>query len=388
MVLGLVLLGFGVAGAIIRPRGAPAWCVPVVAAAVALTFGTVAHPVTVVRPLAAPIAFLLCAVPLATLLDRVGFFAAAAEVLGHGRHLALGLWVLGAAVTTILNLDAAIVLLTPLYVRIARRCGIDPLALAVQPVLLSCLASSALPVSNLTNLIAASARHLTATEFLAHLGLPSLAATVVGWFAYSHIVRPGVPAIPDTEAADRHALIVGGAVVVAVLAGFVVGPSIGVPEWAVALGAVMVLVVITRHLPVRDIPWGVALVAASLGLLAGGAAAHLDFHNLFSGSSNLDLLRIAVTSAVGANAVNNLPALLVALPRTGPGIWALLLGVNVGPLILVTGTLAALLWQAGLASLGITVTTTQFARIGARVMAPALATALLVLFVMRPLVGG
>ena len=119
-------------------------------------------------------------------------------MVGRGRHLALGLWVLGALVTTILNLDASVVLLTPLYVRIARRCGLDPLALAFQPVLLSCLASSALPVSNLTNLIAASSRHLPTTAFLAHLGLPSLAATVIGWFAYRAAVQPGVPTSPET----------------------------------------------------------------------------------------------------------------------------------------------------------------------------------------------
>src|SRR2546428_495183 len=121
-----------------------------VAAALGLTIGTIPHPETVLRPLGAPIAFLIVAVPLAALLDRLGFFAAGAAVVGRGRHLALGLWVLGALVTTILNLDASVVLLTPLYVRIARRCGLDPLALAFQPVLLSCLASSALPVSNLT----------------------------------------------------------------------------------------------------------------------------------------------------------------------------------------------------------------------------------------------
>jgi len=378
----------GVAGAIVRPRGAPAWFVPAAAAVVAVIAGTVADPASAVRPLAAPIAFLLCAVPLATLLERLGFFEAAAHTLGHGRHLALGLWVLGAAVTTILNLDAAIVLLTPLYVQIARRCGIDPLTLALQPVLLSCLASSALPVSNLTNLIAASARHLTATAFLTHLGLPSLAATVVGWFAYSQVVHPGQPAVPETAVADRHALIVGAVVVAAVLVGFVVGPSVGVPEWAVALSADAVLVGLTRHLPVRDIPWGIAAVAASLGLLAAGAAAHLNFHGLLTGSSNLDYLRITAVSAVGANAVNNLPALLVALPRTGTGIWALLLGVNVGPLLLVTGTLAALLWQAGLKSIGIPVTAAQFTRIGIRVMPPALAAAFVVLVLLRPIVGG
>lgn len=387
-VAGVVLLLFGVAGAILRPRNTPAWVAPTIAAVVGVAIGTVPHPGSLLRPLAAPIAFLLIAVPLAVLLDRVGFFAAAAQVLGQGRHLALGLWVLGAAVTTILNLDAAVVLLTPLYVRIARRCGLDPLALAFQPVLLSCLASSALPVSNLTNLIAASARHLHTTDFIAHLGPPSLAATTVGWFAYRTAVHPGIPTTPETGAADRHALAIGGAVVAAVLVGFVVGPGVGIHEWVVALAADVVLVGVTCHLPGRDIPWGTALVAASLGLLAGGAAAHLGLDRLLAGSGNLDLLRITAVSAVGANVVNNLPALLVALPHADAGIWALMLGVNVGPLILVTGSLAALLWQASLARLGVPVTAAQFAGVGIRVLMPAMAAAFVILVAFRPLVGG
>jgi len=384
----VVLLVAGVAGAILRPRGAPAWAAPTLAAAIGLAFGTVAHPDSLLRPLAAPIAFLLVAVPLAALLDRLGFFAAAAEVFGRGRHLALGLWVLGALVTTILNLDAAVVLLTPLYVRIARRCGLDPLALAFQPVLLSCLASSALPVSNLTNLIAASVRHLHATDFLTHLGPPSLAATVVGWFAYRAAVRPGIPTHPKTGQADRRALSTGGAVVIALLVGFVVGPSHGVPEWAIALGADLVLVALVRRVPLADVPWDTALVAGSLGLLAGAAAPHLHLNAVFTGSGNLDLLRITGASAVGANAVNNLPALLVALPRTGAGIWALLIGVNIGPLVLITGTLAALLWQASLRRLDVRVSAAQFARVGGRVVIPSLIAAFVVLIALRPLVGG
>ena len=163
------------------------------------------------------------------------------------------------------------------------------MALGFQPVLLACLASSALPVSNLTNLIAASARHLSTTAFLAHLGLPSLAATVAGWFAYRAVVHPGVPAAAETAEPDRHALTVGGAVVTAVLIGFLVGPTAGIPEWAVAVTADAALIVATRHLPLRDIPWGTALVAASLGLLAAGAAAQLHLDRLLGGASNVDL---------------------------------------------------------------------------------------------------
>ena len=105
---------------------------------------------------------------------------AAAQVVG-------ACWILAAAVVALLNLDAAVVLLTPLYVRTARRVGVDPVMLAFQPVLLAMLASGVLPVSNLTNLIAASHLSLTSTDFLAHLALPSVLASTVGWFAYRRV---------------------------------------------------------------------------------------------------------------------------------------------------------------------------------------------------------
>jgi hypothetical protein len=78
--------------------------------------------------LANPIAFLLLAVPLAVLLDQSGFFAALAGMIGATNHLLLGLWMLAALVTIVFDLDAAVVLLTPLFVRIAERRGRDPVA--------------------------------------------------------------------------------------------------------------------------------------------------------------------------------------------------------------------------------------------------------------------
>src|SRR3954452_9168043 len=149
--------------------------------------------------LAPALAFLLAAVPLATLLDRLGFFpAAAARLTGPRGTSVLALWVLAAATTVVLNLDTTIVLLTPLYVRIARRADADPLALALVPLLLASLASSVLPVSNLTNLVVAERTDLSVSSLLAHLGLPSVAAITVGWWCY----RRGHPArLPVTPVA-------------------------------------------------------------------------------------------------------------------------------------------------------------------------------------------
>ena len=188
------------------------------------------------------------------------------------------LWALAALVTTFLNLDASVVLLTPLYVAVARQRGASVLALGAQPVLLACLASSALPVSNLTNLIAAAWTGAGTAQFIVHLGPPSLAATLVGWWAYrraapalarrrasvqvSALAGPGSPAdpgLPDTGpdagtgagndagagAVDGSKLRAAGAVVVVVVIGFTLGYLIGAQPWMVALGAVVVLGLMT-----------------------------------------------------------------------------------------------------------------------------------------------
>jgi arsenical pump membrane protein len=79
--------------------------------------------------------------------------------------------------------------------------------------------------------------------------------------------------------------------------------------------------------------------------------------------------------AVAANVANNLPALLVTLPelhhRDGPALWAVLLGVNMGPVVLVTGSLASLLWMGTLGRLGVPVRARDFTRVGVRVGLPA-----------------
>jgi arsenical pump membrane protein len=381
----IALLAIGVAGVLTRPRGLPAWVVPLIASLVALATGVLGwHDAGhLLRPLLAPLAFLLAAVPLAVLLDELGFFAALAALAGRGRHLELGLWILAALVTTVLNLDAAVVLLTPLYVRIARRTGRDPLTLAFQPVVLASLTSSALPVSNLTNLLAVARWHVSAASVAAHLGPASLVAATVGWFAYRRVLLPGgapvgpgaavAPAAPVTPA-DRRALCIGGAVVVPVLLGVTVGDALGVPAWTVALAADVVLLAVLRRAPWRSLPLGAAAIAASLGLLAGSAAPHLGLRSLLGGHGLAAEARVAALAAAGANVVNNLPALLVGLPLVGARPdgrgWALLAGVNLGPVVVVSGSLAGLLWLDVVRRLGVDAGPRDYTRLGVRVGLP------------------
>jgi arsenical pump membrane protein len=80
----------------------------------------------------------------------------------------------------------------------------------------------------------------------------------------------------------------------------------------------------------------------------------------------------------GSNAINNLPAGLIAsataIQAHSPEsvIDALLIGVDLGPNLSITGSFATILWLASIRRDGEEVSFTQFFKIGAVVMLPAL----------------
>ncbi|HEV7535475.1 MAG TPA: SLC13 family permease, partial [Acidimicrobiia bacterium] len=307
------------------------------------------------------------------------------------RHLHLGLWVFAAAVTTLFNLDASVVLLTPLYVRIARRHGLDPVALGFVPILLACFASSALPVSNLTNLLAAGRFDLGTADFAARLGPASAMATAVGYGAYRRVFPETDPGPSADEPFDPRALRLGAPIVLFVLLGFTLGDLWSIPAWIVAAAADVVLVALTRRVPWRTVPWGAAALAASLGALAASASPSLGLGRVLGGAGTGSAARVFVVSVFGANVVNNLPALLVAVPALGPTpgprLWALLLGVNLGPVLLITGSLAGLLWLDTARRLGVPVDARTYSRVGWRIGFPALGAAVATLLVTNRMLG-
>ena len=399
----LVLLVAAVAGAVARPFRLPAFVAPALCGVIAVSAGLISpdHVGDALRPLASPLGFLLAAIPLAVLLDRFGYFSALAASFGGGRLLLPGLWVLAAATVAVLNLDAAVVLLTPLYVRVAEKRRLAARFLGFQPVILALLASSVLAVSNLTNLIAVSSAGATTAAIFEHLALPSAVASAVGYALYRGARRIAetngsephdAPSAPPGEASAR-VVVIGSLVVVLLLVGFVVGPSHGIEPWLVAFGADLVMIVLTRCLPVSSIPLGTALVAAGLAVVAAVAAEGISFSSLLSGTGPLAVLRQAGVAALGANAVNNLPSFLVLLPSLGHhggascALWPVLYGVNAGPSLLVTGSLASLLWIDTMRRLGVAVRPAQFLKMGLRVGLPAALAGLLVLMALAPALG-
>ncbi len=379
----LAALVLGVVATLVPFGRLPGWMMAAGVAVVALVAGVVdaSDLGDALDALAAPLGFLLVAVPLAVVLDELGFFAAVAALVDGGRHLRLGLWALAAAVVILFNLDAAVVLLTPLYVRIALRHGDDPLALAFIPALMASLASTVLPVSNLTNLVVVEQLDIGAGDFLVHAAPAALVAVIVGWFGHRRRfpAAVGIPGVVD--AVDRTALAIGLPVVVWLLIGFTVGERLGAPAWTIAAAALLGLILVTRRLPWRTVPIGPAILALALGTLAVAAAPDLHLDRLFATDGRVGEAAVFGAAALGANVMNNLPATVVSLPSLvahPDRVWALLLGVNLGPLLWVTGALSTLLWQSTMARIGHPVSARRYAAVGWTVGVPALVAAFVI----------
>ena len=284
------------------------------------------------RPLAAPLAFVALAVPLAVMLDEVGIFEELAGRAARSPRVVGACWLLAAAVVALLNLDAAVVLLTPLYVRTARQVGLDPVMLAFQPVLLAMLASGVLPVSNLTNLIAASHLSLTSTDFLDE---PRAA---VGRRVDGRLVR--VPAdlsrraptiAPERGPANRRALLVGGSAIALFLVLLVGGEHAGVPAWVAAL----VDDRLSRRSSRASSRGGGCPSARSCSPAGWRSSrrASPPRSRICSRAPATAACASFGTGVVSADVFNNLPATLVTLPHIThtPRVWPLLFGLNAGP---------------------------------------------------------
>ena len=334
------------------------------------------------------LAFLLAGVPLAALLDRLGFFDSVAVVLlgrGQQSRSVFGLWVLAALTTAVLNLDTTIVLLTPLYARIARHSDSDVLALTVIPLFLASFASSVLPISNLTTLIVAQRFDVNTFEVISHLGLPSLAASLVGWLVYRRRHPTTLNAVVR-QVPDRRALAIGGAVVAGLLVGFVLGPNLGIAAWVVALAADVILMLVVEAVPWREVPVTTALlvtvIAGAVAFIVPEGALSAPLHH--SDAASIGLLAIAAGAL--ANAVNNLPALLIgadSVTSMNWGMWAWLLGVNVAAVLVPLGALANLLWLRIMRAEGMRVSLRRYLGITVPVALPAATAAIAVLVAER-----
>ncbi|MFN8194328.1 MAG: ArsB/NhaD family transporter [Nocardioidaceae bacterium] len=376
-VVPLVCLASLIVTGLRHPRPLTEGLVALVAIGATLALGVPDLPgaADVVRELAPVVAFLAGILVVAEVCARAGLFDHAAGLVaraGAGRPQVLlgGAFLLAAAVTVTLSLDATVILLAPVAVGAAAALEESPWPPAYACLRMSNSASILLPTANLTNLLA--------MPYLSISFLGFAAAMLPAWLAVLAVEYVGLRALLASELRDPrpHTHVRGTTrpplvpvvVVGLMLVGFAAGPTLGLEPWVAAGASAVVLVV--WALAGRRLPWtrvvhaaqpafllyvlALALVVEALatGFLGEWVARALPAHTTLP-----SLLLVALLATVLANLLTNISAALLMLPLVGPlgtpMVLAALIGLNVGSGLTWTGSLANLLWRRGLAGQGL-----------------------------------
>jgi arsenical pump membrane protein len=393
------------AGVIIRPRRWPEWIWAVAGAVLLLVLGLLPLG-TAARAVGKGLdvyLFLTGMMLLSETARAYGVFdwvaaTAVNQARGSRPRLFLLVYLTGVVVTTFMSNDATAVVLTPAVFAVAKKAKADALPLLFACALIANAASFVLPISNPANLVLYGGHMPPLGAWLASFALPSLAAIVVTYAALRVVERKRIAGECECDV-ERTALTAGGklalagVILTAVLLVVVSALDIelGLPTALAGIVTALGVSALVRRSPltlVRDVSWGVLPLVAGLFVLVEA----LDATGVIRQVADLlrqgagDPVRTAAVAGAGlgfvSNVMNNLPAGLIASTAVAQAqpprlvVDALLIGVDLGPNLSVTGSLATVLWLQAIRREGEDVTFGAFLRVGVVAMPLALAAAL------------
>ena len=308
------------------------------------------------------------------------------------------IYAIGIGITAFLSNDATAVVLTPAVLGVTRGAAAEPLPLLLACAMIANAASFVLPISNPANLVLYGGHVPALGRWLRSFALPSVGSIAVTFAVLRLSERRALSGRCITHV-DRAPLspggmaTLGGIVLTAVLLivvstlGASLGPATAFAGIATALGVSL----LTRRSPftlARDLSWGVLPLVAGLFVLVraldrtGVSTAVASLLQPGAPGAERTTAIAGALLAVGSNLVNNLPAGLLASDAIAqahpPGIVVdgLLIGVDLGPNLSVTGSLATILWLQALRREGEDVGFWRFLGSGILAMPAALAAAL------------
>ena len=320
--------------------------------------------------------------------DRSGAFQWIADLVlhrarGSRRRLFTLLFVACSLVTILLSNDATAIALTPVVYRAVSDRGVAVKPFLYASVFVANVASFGLPFSNPANVLILP--HARLIPYLWHLGPPELAAIALTLAIFLFFFRRelrghfGPVDLNAPNMRQRRALYamsgVAAAYIVALILHWPLGP-------VAMCGAV--LTVAASGTELRDVgshvSWkNLALLLALFVLL--DAVTRAGFVNFvlaeIGGVLRYGDLVVTVIAAAGAallsNVFNNLPiavaASTIVAHVSSPQIaYPLIVGVDAGPNLVTSGSLATILWLSIVRGYGVRITLAEYARLGALVV--------------------
>jgi arsenical pump membrane protein len=337
---------------------------------------------------------------------------------GSCSRLFLLVYGVGTLVTIFMSNDATAVVLTPAILTAVRKAKVAPLPYLFVCAMIANAASFVLPISNPANLVVFRTGMPPLGMWLAAFGVPSVLSIVVTFLVmrlvFRHELCKSIDCeVENTKLTGNGKLVLGGlALMIAVLlAASAMKKDLGLPTCLAALVITVVVSIKARTNPVslaREISWATLLLVAGLFVMVDAVesqgALSLTQQWLVWASSlgqNVGAMLVGFAVAIANNLVNNLPLGLIAggtiQAAHTKGLMAnvVLIGVDLGPNLSVTGSLATILWllalrkDAGDGTSGekLDVSFWKFLKVGAVAMPLALIAALGGAILMRMLIG-
>jgi arsenical pump membrane protein len=325
---------------------------------------------------------------------------AARRAAGSASRLFLLIYGVGTVVTIFLSNDATAVVLTPAVAAVMRAAKVEkPLPYLLVCAFIANAASFVLPISNPANLVIYGSHMPPLLQWLPRYGLASLASIVTTFlvlrWTQRRALRQAVTtdvAVPVLSSSGKTAAAGIAVTAIVLLACSAFDTQLGLPTAIAGVATALVVLAVERKMPwktLRDISWGVLPLVAGLFVLVealdrtgviGRIAALLQQE---AGRSTGDTAWSAgIVIAFASNLMNNLPAGLIAGSAVQAAhapdqvTRAILIGVDLGPNLSVTGSLATILWLGALRREGHHVSAWTFLKLGFLVMPPALALTL------------
>ena len=318
--------------------------------------------------------------------EEDGLFRAAGAQLAraapNGASLFMGATLLIVVVTATLNLDTSVVFLTPVLIAAGHQRGGGERALLYGSLLLANASSLFLPGSNLTNLIVLGHRPLSGEAFLALMWPAAVAAPLVTACCIALWERRDLVATnASVVVVERPCWGIGiGAVTLAVVLVVALrNPAVPVLIVGVmALGARVAQRRVSARRAMSDL--GMPVLVGLFGVTIGLGALGREWSGPATLLSHAGSIGTAAFSAILALLCNNLPAASLLAARAPQHPAQLLVGLNVGPNVFASGSLAWFLWRNVARSSGATPSLRQASKWGIVVVPLSMATALLALF--------
>ena len=312
---------------------------------------------------------------------------------GSARSLFAWLYAAGIVVTAFLSNDATAVVLTQAVLAATRAARAEPLPHLFACALIANAASFVLPISNPANLVLYGGHMPSLLTWVGHFALASAGSISATYVALRLVFRASLQGeiagdieVPPLPPGAVIASIGLAGTAVALLAASAFGAELGWPT-AVCGAATLALVTIGQRaspVPVLGgISWGVLPLVAGLFVMVEGMSRTGATAALAQALRHASGALAGAALAVACNLTNNLPASLLTGTAARSGqvpahvVDSLLVGVDIGPNLSVTGSLATILWLGCLRREGLDVTFGQFLLVGLVAMPAALALALL-----------